>query len=51
MRTSNSLENKAFSDTLMNSASMYENSGLQFLRTITGIQSKSDGFDVNQGSL
>ena len=48
MRLSNNLENKSRSDTLKSSASMEENSGSQFFRTTTGIQSGSDAFDESR---
>ena len=35
----------SFSKTLLNTASMYESSGLQFFRTTTGIQSGPNAFD------
>ena len=46
------LKNKIPSEILRNSASVYESSGSQFFRTMTGIQSGPDAFDeLNKGLL
>ena len=48
MTPSNNPEKKILSDTLNNSASVYESSGSQLFRTTTGILSKPDVFDTSR---
>ena len=48
MRPSNNMENKAPSDTMKSSASMYESAGSQFFRTTTGIQSGPGASDESR---
>ena len=51
MRPLNNLENKTLSNTLKSLASMYESSGSQFFRTITGIQSGPDALDESRFAM
>ena len=48
MKPSNNLENKTPSDILKSSASTFESSGSQSLRSTTGTQSRPDAFDESR---